>query len=43
MSSSEFFLSAGNALDLMKRGILCSSSAQLASQLVPTISHINSD
>jgi myo-inositol-1(or 4)-monophosphatase len=31
----------GNALDLMKRGILCSSSTQLASQLVPTIRHIS--
>jgi myo-inositol-1(or 4)-monophosphatase len=30
----------GDDLDVMKRGILCSSSFQLASQLMPAIRHL---
>lgn len=32
---------AGESLDVMKRGILCASSSQLASQLVPAIRHLD--
>lgn len=34
-------LSAGDSLDIMRRGILCSSSSQLASQLIPSIRHVD--
>lgn len=34
------FHTAGESLDVMRRGILCSASSQLASQLVPAIRHL---
>ena len=38
---SQLVLSAGDGLDIMKRAILCSSSSQLASQLIPSIRHVD--
>ena len=34
------FHSTGEGMDLMKRGILCASSTELAFQLVPIIGHL---